>query len=174
MIGKSIEPWYILHTAIFAWHRVLSDRPPVLWWLSPREGRDAVTWCGWDNCKKGATTENQGSGVKYIKAILIIVCVCYLTWHDYPSLVGEESHGILLSMIHNIKVRILPLISCAVHPIPSNLSLFNNWRNGNIGRLVTVTPWNLWPRPACVLTHDRLHSLKNLISIGQKMWPHMR
>ena len=28
-----------------------SDRPPVLWWLSPGEGRDAVTWCGWDKLK---------------------------------------------------------------------------------------------------------------------------
>ena len=27
----------------FAWHCVLSDRPPVLWWLSHGEGRDAVT-----------------------------------------------------------------------------------------------------------------------------------
>ena len=31
------------HTAIFAWHCILSDRPPVLWWLSHGEGRDAVT-----------------------------------------------------------------------------------------------------------------------------------
>ena len=31
------------HTAIFARHFVLSDRPPVLWWLSHGEGRDAVT-----------------------------------------------------------------------------------------------------------------------------------
>ena len=29
--------------AIFAWPCVLSDRPPVLWWLSPGEGWDAVT-----------------------------------------------------------------------------------------------------------------------------------
>ena len=32
----------------------------MLWWLSLIEGRDAVEI----NCKKGATTENQGSGVK--------------------------------------------------------------------------------------------------------------
>ena len=31
------------HAAIFAWHCVLSDRPPVLWWLSPGEERDAVS-----------------------------------------------------------------------------------------------------------------------------------
>ena len=31
------------HAAIFAWPCVLSDRPPVLWWLSLGEGWDAVT-----------------------------------------------------------------------------------------------------------------------------------
>ena len=31
------------HAAIFVWHCVLSDRPPVLWWLSPGEGRGVVT-----------------------------------------------------------------------------------------------------------------------------------
>ena len=31
------------HESIFAWPCVLSDRPPVLWWLSPGEGWDAVT-----------------------------------------------------------------------------------------------------------------------------------
>ena len=30
------------HAANFAWHCVLSDHPPALWWLSPGEGRDAV------------------------------------------------------------------------------------------------------------------------------------
>ena len=32
----------------FAWPRVLSDRSPVLWWLSPGEGWDAVSKSGWD------------------------------------------------------------------------------------------------------------------------------
>ena len=31
------------HAAIFAWPCVLSECNPVLWWLSPGEGRDAVT-----------------------------------------------------------------------------------------------------------------------------------
>ena len=31
------------NAAIFAWPCVLSDCPPVHWWLSPEEGRDAVT-----------------------------------------------------------------------------------------------------------------------------------
>ena len=35
-------------SANFAWPCVRSDRPPVLWWLSPGEGCDAVTCCGWD------------------------------------------------------------------------------------------------------------------------------
>ena len=31
------------HAAIFAWGCVLPNHPPVLWWLSPGEGRDAIT-----------------------------------------------------------------------------------------------------------------------------------
>ena len=31
------------HTDIFAWPCVLSDRPLLLWWLSPGEVCDAVT-----------------------------------------------------------------------------------------------------------------------------------
>ena len=34
----------------------------MLWWSSPGEGRDAVGMYS----KKGTTTENQGSGVKYM------------------------------------------------------------------------------------------------------------
>ena len=44
--------------------RVISDRPPVLWWLSPGEGwmplHDAVGI----NCKNGATTDYEGPDVK--------------------------------------------------------------------------------------------------------------
>ena len=38
----------------------------MLWWLSPGEGWDAVTYAVEINCKKGGTTENQGTGVKYM------------------------------------------------------------------------------------------------------------
>ena len=31
---------------------ILLDRSPVLWWLSPGEGWDAVTLCGWDKLKR--------------------------------------------------------------------------------------------------------------------------
>ena len=51
-----------LESLIFAWPCVHSDRPPVLWWLSSGEGWDAVGI----NCKKCATTENQGADVKYV------------------------------------------------------------------------------------------------------------
>ena len=48
------------------------------------------------NCEKGATTENQGANVKYMGyGVYVDDCVCYQTWHDYPSLVEGESHGIL-------------------------------------------------------------------------------
>ena len=61
-IGRSGEPWCICRRLrfkrpFFDWPCVLSDRPPVLWWI--------ITCCGWDavgvNCKMGATTENQGA-----------------------------------------------------------------------------------------------------------------
>ena len=48
------------------------------------------------NCKNGSTTENQGAHVKYLGyGVDLDDCVCYLTRHDYPSLVEGESHGIL-------------------------------------------------------------------------------
>ena len=44
---KDSKEWRALvhithHAAIFAWPGVLSGRPPVLWWLSPGKGWDAV------------------------------------------------------------------------------------------------------------------------------------
>ena len=36
------------HAVVYAWHCVLLDHPPVLWWLSPGEWWDAITSCGWD------------------------------------------------------------------------------------------------------------------------------
>ena len=47
--GKSGEPWYVhmllneFHAIIFAWLCVLSDHPPVLWWLSAGQEKDVVT-----------------------------------------------------------------------------------------------------------------------------------
>ena len=84
-IGKSGEPWYVcnneFNAATFAWHCVLSAALPCYGgYHMEREGmplHDAVGI----NCKKGATTYNQGSGVKYMAngCILMTVCECYLT-----------------------------------------------------------------------------------------------
>ena len=57
MVHKQLNEF---HAPIFAWPSVISDRPPVLWWLSPREGWDAVRI----NCKKGAYSESYGADVK--------------------------------------------------------------------------------------------------------------
>ena len=83
--AKDMKKWRALvhmslnkfRAAIFAWSCVLSDRPPMRWWLSHGEGRDAVGI----NCKKGATTENQGSAVSiWAKGcVLMTVCMFYLT-----------------------------------------------------------------------------------------------
>ena len=40
---ERVEKLNEFNAAIFAWPCVLSDRPPMLWWLSYGEGRDAVT-----------------------------------------------------------------------------------------------------------------------------------
>ena len=44
-----------LHEAIFAWPCVLSDRPPVVWWLPHGEGRDVVTY-GWNKLQLSCGT----------------------------------------------------------------------------------------------------------------------
>ena len=54
------------HKAIFAWPSAFSDRPPMLWWLSPGEGWDPLHDAVGINCKKIATTENQAGYVKYM------------------------------------------------------------------------------------------------------------
>ena len=68
-IRKSGEPWstciwmsFTLPFLLLLFHVFFSfgPPPPVLWWLSPGED-DAVGI----NCKMGATTANQGAGVKY-------------------------------------------------------------------------------------------------------------
>ena len=45
----------------------------MLWWLSPGEGGMPLHDEVGIHCKKGATTENQGSDVKYMGEGL---CVC--------------------------------------------------------------------------------------------------
>ena len=46
----------------------------------------------------------------WAKGCMFDDCVCYLTWHDYYSLVEGESHGILFIIIFLI-IIILNLIT---------------------------------------------------------------
>ena len=54
------------NAAIFAWPCVLSEHPPRSGGISPGEGWDAATDAVGKNCKRGATTENQGAGAWYM------------------------------------------------------------------------------------------------------------
>ena len=69
----------------FALHCVLSDRSPMHWWLSPGEGRDAITWCGWDKLYKGHNywKSRPRSQVYVLRGVSWWLCVCVLsdfTW----------------------------------------------------------------------------------------------
>ena len=52
----------------------------MLWWLSPGEGWDAVTGCGWDKLIEAKTLKimAQVSSV-WAKGCMLDDCVCYLT-----------------------------------------------------------------------------------------------
>ena len=52
--------------AISAWPCVLSDRPPMLWLLSPERGCMPLHDVVGINCEKGASTDNQGARVEYM------------------------------------------------------------------------------------------------------------
>ena len=75
------------HLAIFAWPCVFSDHSPVLWWLSPGEGWDAVSWC---MVRTYETKIKAHMSSIWAKGFMLDDCVCYLTWHDYHSLVREN------------------------------------------------------------------------------------
>ena len=87
--GKSGEPWYLRNWMSFTWPILLG---PVFFRTSlPCSGGYHMERGGMPlqdvfgiNFKKVATTENQGSAVKYMG---YGVHLFYLTWHDYPSLV---------------------------------------------------------------------------------------
>ena len=52
--------------AIFPSPCFVSDRPSMFWWLSPGEGLMPSHEAVGVNCRNGATTEYQGSGIKYM------------------------------------------------------------------------------------------------------------
>ena len=59
--------------------------------------------------------------------------------HIFMSGIHDTQYLCLVSMIHNIYVRIMFLISCSEQPIPLMFPL------SNYGEKVTVTSRNLWP-----------------------------
>ena len=90
-----------------------SERSPVFWWLSPGEGGTPLHDAVGIKCKMDATTEYQDADVKYMSCWWL--CVCYLIWHEYSSLVEGESRGILLLYLFNKNVY------------RNLLSVFFNW-----------------------------------------------
>ena len=85
--GTYVTEWVSL--SLFAWLCVLSDHPPVLWWLSPGEQWDAITWCGYDKLKRVQLLKikAQVSSIWAKRRILMTGYVFHLTWHEHPSLV---------------------------------------------------------------------------------------
>ena len=49
------------------------------------------------NCKRAQLLKikAQMSSI-WAKGCMLMMCVCYLTWHDYPLVMEGESRGILL------------------------------------------------------------------------------
>ena len=113
MIEMSGEPrymcnWMSFTPPFFAWSCILSNRPPGLWWLSPGEWWDAVTWCGWDKQKKGHKywKSRLRCQVYGLRGVYWRLCVCYLTWHLYPSLVDGESQVYCYIIVIEVRGRL--------------------------------------------------------------------
>ena len=116
--------------AIFTWPSVLSDRPPVHWWLSPGEEKDAVTWCGWDKLKKWRIywISRRRCQVFGQRDVCLMIVVCYLTWHDCPPLVEVESHDISLLLNINIQFLKIPIYASLCLGHRSNDVIKQNFR----------------------------------------------
>ena len=95
----------------FAWPYVLSDRPPVLWGLSPGESWDAVTWSGWDKLWKWRNYWISSIWAK--GCMLMIVCVLSdLTWP--PLLGGWRKSWYIITVILRSKTNHIFLHYCLV------------------------------------------------------------
>ena len=72
----------------------------MLWWLSPGEELDAVIiYEVVINCNKAQLLKIKALVSSICaKGCVLADCVCYMVLDDYPSLVGGESHGILLKL----------------------------------------------------------------------------
>ena len=58
----------------------------MLWWLSHGEGRDAVTWCGWDKLEKGRNywKSRLRCQVYGVRGVSWWLCVCFI-WLDMTT-----------------------------------------------------------------------------------------
>ena len=70
------------------------------------------------NCRYGATTEKSRHRCQVygLRGVCCWLFVCYLTWHDYSSLVEGESHGILLIFHICIDITHLLFFACWLYP----------------------------------------------------------
>ena len=61
------------------------------------------------NCKKGQLMKIKAQMSSILAKGCMLMIVCYLTWHDYPSLVEGENHDILLLLLfyYSIVKRII-------------------------------------------------------------------
>ena len=73
-----------------------------------------------------------------LRGVLMIVCMCYLTRHDYPSLVVGKNHGILLYII----IIILLNVRWAVYGRKNNVPPAVRW--AVYGRKNSVPPAVRW------------------------------
>ena len=107
----------------------------------------------WKCCRNSGVLRLPGRNEP--SEIIFFLLNIYTWYHSWYIIFVVVS--IFMSVIHDTQYlcRITSLLVCTADPIPSTLSLNNYWRNGNIGRLDTVTFRNLRPRPAYVLLCDR-------------------
>ena len=107
-VGKSAEPWctcnWMSLMAIFALCPVFF-RTTLLCsgGYHLERGQMRIRNAVGIRCEKCATTEMQGTGVWPRGVYVWWLYVCHLHWHDYPSLLEEESRHIIINIISALK-----------------------------------------------------------------------
>ena len=107
-----------------------------------------IWWCMTDGFKVGSMLL---IGLSCSVPFCILPFVPFSSFFLLVGIVGLVSSDLLDGN------RSLPALRCWLYLFTynySNLFTYNYRRNRNIGRLVTVTSRNLWPRPISVFTRD--------------------
>ena len=96
-IGKNWETRYICNWMSFTWlflsgPAIFRTNFPCSGGLSPGDWWNAITWCIWDKLWKGRNywKSRRRCEVYGLRGVCWWLCVHYLTWHDYPSLMEGE------------------------------------------------------------------------------------